>query len=862
MEIEKINVMRGPNLWSSVHHQLIVLKLKQDNTAHLQEVTTDLTNRLKAMNLPLAAVTPDTGLPALAGHLAIALQQIAGMEHPSATDMTVIVDEGPRVIFIYEVETAGIYAGKAAIKIINDLLNGIIPQIMEDIIQLKRLNGGERLGPSTKSIVDAAKIRHIPVTRLDDSSLVMLGHGVNQRLIRTAVASSTSAIAVEAAQDKELTKRILGDNYVPIPRGVVISDLEELVSAIEELGFPLVIKPTDGNHGRGITTNIQTQAEAVKAFQLAAQISDDVIVETHIHGHDFRFLVINYKLVAAAKRTPAMVTGDGKSTIAQLVEQTNKDPRRGSGHEQVLTAIELDEDSLVILASQQLTPENILTKDRTVYLKSTANLSTGGTAEDVTDLVHPDNKALAERIARLMGLDICGIDIITDTVTVPITDANGAVLEVNAGPGLRMHLAPSKGTSRDVGGPIVNMLFPQGRPSRIPLVAVTGTNGKTTVTRTIAHLAQQAGYNTGYTTTDGIYIKNRMILSGDCSGPQSARVVLRDPLVDFAVLECARGGMLRSGLGFDECGVAIVTNVSADHLGLDGVETLEQLARVKSIVPKSVNQDGFAILNADDELVYSMKKQLTSKVALFSINPENPYLQNHISDGGMAACIQDNWFVLYTAGRRQNIVPVADVPLTFRGTADCMIKNVLPAILATCIYEMPIEQIKAGLLSFIPSPENTPGRMNEFDFDHFRLMIDYAHNEGGYKELKSYASKVKAGIKTAIIAATGDRRDEDIRNMGSLAAEIFDELIIRHDKDRRGRTNDQITSLLKEGITLVKPEMQITVISDEMEAIDYAIRRAQKDAWIFVNTDDVPGSLAFVKHLHQDHLHLKHNIAV
>lgn len=849
MEIIKINVMRGPNYWSAVHHQLIVLKINSDVTT--AKVDDQLLMQLTALKIPQQFAYPGVSLADLISHVAVALQRMAGMECPFFSPQP---EQGMRVIFPYEVENAGVYAAQAAVRTIKMLLNGVNYDFEPDLKELRRICRNERLGPSTKAIAGAAWRRQIPVSRLDDDSLLMLGYGANQRLIRAAVASSTSSIAVELAQDKDSTKKILGGNYIPIPHGLIIDELNELVSAIEELGFPLVIKPSDGNHGRGITTMIRTQTEAVKAFQLAQQVSDDVIIERHIQGNDYRFLVINYELVAVAKRTPAMVLGDGTSTIAELVKKTNQDPRRGTGHEQVLTAIVLDEDSLAILATLELTPESVLPEGRTVFLKSTANLSTGGTAEDVTDQVHPHNKAMAERVARLMNLDICGIDIIADTVNEPINESNGAVLEVNAGPGLRMHLAPSYGTPRDVAGPIVDMLFPGTTPARIPLVAITGTNGKTTTTRLISHIAKQAGYHSGFTTTDGIYINDQLILEGDCSGPQSARVVLRDPLVNFAVLECARGGILRSGLGFDQCDVAIVTNISADHLGLDGIDTIEQLAKIKAVVPQSAAASGYAILNADDDLVYQMKDSVKSKVALFAINPDNPRMVRHMADGNPAAFIEDGWFVLWQGRQKFKVIEIAKVPLTFEGTAECMVKNILPTILTAFIYEMPLEHIREGLLSFKPSVENTPGRMNQFEFGDFKLMVDYAHNEGGYTELKKYAAKLAARVKTGVIAATGDRRDIDIINLGRLAAEIFDEIIIRHDKDGRGRSNEEITGLLTEGIRQAKPAMSIKVISDETEAVQYAIDHAQKDAWIFVNTDSVQQTLAFIRRVHQEHL--------
>jgi cyanophycin synthetase len=852
MEIDKLNVMRGPNCWSAEYHQLIVLKIKPKSSAACAvEVNDELIKHLAGLHIYPDFIRNRVPITELVSQIATALQRIAGMNCPHLAQRPPVLQAVGVAIFPYEVEDAGVYAARAAVRIINSALNGIPYETQADLQELREISRRKRLGPTTKAIADAALKRNIPVTRLDDDSLIMLGQGKHQRIVRAAVASSTSAIAVELAQDKYSTKKILSDNYIPIPPGEIIDDLEELVSAIDEIEFPLVIKPSDGNHGRGITTGIRSQTEAVKAFQFAQQVSDDVIVEKHMHGNDYRFLVINYQLVAVAKRTPALVTGDGISTISQLIERTNDDPKRGSGHSQVLTAITIDEDTLAILATLEMCPDSVLRDGETLYLKSTANLSTGGTAEDVTDEVHPHNKSLAERVARLMNLDICGIDVMADTVDQPITAANGAILEVNAGPGLRMHLAPSKGISRDVAAPIVDMLY-QGRQARIPLVAVTGTNGKTTTTRLIAHMAKEAGYHTGFTTTDGIYIDGKQVVQGDCSGPQSARVILRDPLIEFAVLECARGGILRSGLGFDCCGVSIVTNVSADHLGLDGIDTIEQLAHVKAVVPRSTAPAGYAILNADDDLVYQMKDDVKSNVALFSLDSGNPRITQHVAEGKLAAFTEDGWFVICRDNQKQQVALITDVPLTFNGTAECMIKNVLPALLAAFCYDIPLNDLRRSVLSFKPSPENTPGRMNQFQFADFCLMLDYAHNEGGYQELKKYARRVTARVKTGIIAATGDRRDQDIRNMGSLAADIFDEIIIRHDKDGRGRSNEVLTRLLTEGIRKVKPRMRVKIISDEIESITYAIAHAKKDSWIFVNTDNVHETVPFIAQLHKE----------
>ncbi len=482
-----------------------------------------------------------------------------------------------------------------------------------------------------------------------------------------------------------------------------------------------------------------------------------------------------------------------------------------------------------------------------LFLKDTANLSTGGTARDITASVHPQNIFLAERIARLMNLDICGIDIVAEDVMQPITANTGAVVEVNAGPGFRMHLAPTQGTPRNVGEAVIRMLYPNGAPSRIPIVAVTGTNGKTTTTRLIAHLAKNAGKTVGYTTTEGIYIQDQQIYSGDCSGPVSAEAVLRDPIVDFAVLETARGGILRAGLAFDKCNISIITNITEDHLGLNDINTIEELAKVKSVVARSTFDDGFAILNADDDIVYAIKDELDCNIALFSLDENNPRIISHCEEGGWAAIIEKGHFTICKGEWRIRIARVTEVPLTLDGRATCMIKNILPAILAASISDFDARIIRKALQCFVPGPELTPGRMNIIKVRNFEVMIDYVHNTDGFKELKEFMQKTNATIKTGIIGCAGDRRDEDIITMGRYAAEIFDEIIIRHDKDGRGRTNDEITQLITEGIKSEKPEMEVTIISDEVEALSYAMEYAIKGSFIVVCSDEVQKSIEFVK---------------
>jgi cyanophycin synthetase len=501
---------------------------------------------------------------------------------------------------------------------------------------------------------------------------------------------------------------------------------------------------------------------------------------------------------------------------------------------------------LNILAKNNLSLDAVLPEGRIAFLKDTANISTGGTSRDVTHVVHPENVFMAERIARLMNLDICGIDVIAQDINMPLADHNGAVIEVNAGPGLRMHLAPSKGLRQNVAEPIVDMLFPGPASSRIPIIAVTGTNGKTTTTRLIAHIARQAGFTVGYTTTDGIFIGDHKIETGDCSGPSSAQKVLRDPIVDFAVLECARGGILRSGLGFDKFTTSIITNITDDHLGLDGIDTLKELKKVKAVVAQSTMQNGYAILNADDDLVYDIRKQLDCNIALFSTDEKNERVQSHCNNGGLAAIVEKGYFTIRRNGWGTRIARVNDIALTLNGKASAMIQNILPALLTAVIHGVDIPVLKKALQTFVPSPELTPGRMNIFEFKRFRLMIDYAHNTDGFKHLKTFLDQTEASAKVGIITSPGDRRDDDIRNIGVYAAQMFDEIIIRHDKDGRGRTNEEITNLIREGIRKVKPYMPVTVVSHEREAIQFAMDGAQDNSFIVACVDEVRRSLDYV----------------
>ena len=861
MKILKTKVLRGPNYWSNYRKQLIVMNLDLEECEELPTNNIDgFAQRIEALIPSLYEhrcsqkkpggffdrVRKGTWLGHVIEHVALELQSLAGMPCGFGRTRGAGSEGVYHVVFAYQVERAGLYAAQAAVRVVEALKDNVPYDIQKDINQLIEINRNEGIGPSTQSILNAARRNNIPYRRLDNNSLIMFGQGKNQKIIEATIACTTSGVGIDIATNKEETKKILAEGFVPLPEGTTVYNTTELIDSLSEFGFPLVIKPLNGNHGRGITTNIQTEEEALKAFEKAQEISNKVIVERFIKGMDFRFLVINYKLEAVARRTPAMIIGDNESSIEELIQKINNDSERGEDHEKTLTKIKVDESTLFILSERGLTLQSVLPFGEILFLKDTANLSSGGTARDATDVVHPYNAFLAERIARLMNLDICGIDIIAEDITKPINQNNGAVLEVNAAPGFRMHLSPVKGIPRNVGEPVIRMLYPEGASSRIPLIAVTGTNGKTTTTRLISHFAKNAGHTVGYTTTDGIYINDQLIYKGDCSGPLSAEAVLRDPLVDFAVLECARGGILRAGLAFDKCNISIITNITEDHLGLDDINTLEDYAKVKAVVARSTFDDGFAILNANDDIVYGIKEELDCNIALFSTREDNERVISHCEKGGWAAIIEKGHFTICNGEWRIRVGKVTEIPLTLSGRAICMIKNILPAILAAAISGFNAKVIRKSLLTFIPGPEFTPGRMNIFKLKDVEVMIDYVHNTEGFSQLKEFMKQVPAQKKVVIIGCAGDRRDEDIKKMGKYVAEAFDEIIIRHDKDSRGRTNEELTELITEGIKSVKPYWQPLIISDEVEALEYAIRHSGKGAFIVDSTDEIQGSTAFV----------------
>ncbi|NHM07222.1 cyanophycin synthetase [Flavobacterium sp. CYK-4] len=862
MKILKIQALRGPNIWSVQRKKLIQMRLD------LEEMEQYPTNKIDGFRERIEAMFPTmiehrcsegvrggffsriergTWMGHVIEHIALEIQTLAGMETGFGRTRETKTPGVYNVVFSYTEENVGLFAAESSVAIAEALIKGTEYDLEGDIKKMREIRERVRLGPSTGSIVEEAVARDIPWIRLGTNSLVQLGYGVNQMRFQATITQKTSSIAVDIACNKEETKRMLDNASIPVASGSICVDEEDLENTIKKIGYPIVIKPLDGNHGKGASINVVTWEDAKAGLEYAKKYSRRVIVEKFITGFDFRVLIIDNKLVAAAKRVPAHIVGNGKNTIQELIDITNQDPRRGYGHENVLTEIDVDRDTLDLLEKLNYTVDSIPKKDEIVYLKSTANLSTGGTSVDVTDMMHPENVFLCERISRVIGLDICGVDIMAENLTQPLKENGGCILEVNAAPGFRMHLAPSEGLPRNVASPVIDMLYPPGKPSRIPIIAVTGTNGKTTTTRLLAHIVKNNGYKVGFTTSDGIYIQNHMLEKGDTTGPVSAEYILKDPTVEFAVLETARGGILRSGLGFSRCDIAVITNIQEDHLGLSDIHTLEDLARVKSTVVKSVKKDGWAILNAEDEQCVKIGEELSCNVAYFSMDEENPLIKKLCKEGKIV-CVYENGFITVKKGEwKIRIERATHVPLTLGGKAKFMIANALAATLASYLWGFKTEDISQSLQTFIPSAAHTPGRMNIFEFKKFKVMIDFAHNPAGYRGVEDYLSSVEATKKIGIIAGVGDRRDEDIKECAKIAGRMFDHIIIRQEKHLRGRTEEEIINLILEGIGESGRSVSHEIITKEVEAIKHAINIAEEGTFITALSDVVTNAIEIVQ---------------
>ena len=866
MEILEIRTLRGPNYWSGYWKKLIIMRL---DIGEYEELPTDkidgFYDRMMEI-LPslqthgcsygeeggfLKRVTEGTWAGHAIEHFALELQTLAGMDTGYGRTRETGEKGVYNVVYSYLEEAVGRFAGRAAVRVLLEIAEGkaikeIKEELAKDIQEMREIREDVRFGPSTGSLVEEAVSRDIPYIRLNDQSLVQLGFGVHQKRIQATTTANTNMIAVDIAANKHATKTLLGDMGVPVPKGYRIRDEDELEDVIERIGYPIVIKPLNGNHGKGATVGIKSVEDARIAFEKAKEYSRYIIVEKQLIGADFRALVVNNRLIAVAERVPAHVVGDGKSSIQKLIDKTNADPRRGYGHEKVLTQIDIDGQTMRCIKKAGYELDSILPKGEHLELKTTANISTGGTAIDRTDEVHPENVFLFERIAKIIGLDVAGVDVIAPNVSEPLRDTGGGIIEVNAAPGFRMHLAPSEGIGRNVAEHVIDMLFPPGTPARIPIFAITGTNGKTTTTRLIAHILKNSGRTVGFTTTDGTYIGNQQIVAGDNTGPVSAQLVLKDPTVDVAVLETARGGIIRSGLGFDYCDIGVVMNIASDHLGLKDVNTLEDLARVKSVVARAVSKKGFAVLNAEDELVYKMKEMVDGQVVCFSMDENHPNIKRR-AERGRVSCVYENGYITILKGKwKVRIEKVNNIPLTYGGRAEFMVQNVLAATLACFVHGVSLEDLRVGLTTFTAGTAQTPGRLNFIEMGDVTVLMDYAHNPAGLRGLTSFVTKMPYKYRTILLNVAGDRRDDDIREFGRIAGDAFDRIVIRRGHYLRGRSEESIYALLQEGIAQSENTPQVRIIADSREAMQHAIKHGRKGELVVTLADRVPEDISFL----------------
>ncbi len=814
-----------------------------------------------------------TWLGHVSEHIALELQGLAGT--PVTYGKTRSAGEGEGIYYVvysFIEERVGFMAGRLALRLIDHLLpaelrgahgldlltpsDGISAtppdapfdyqsELEELILLAQRL----ALGPTTQSLVDEARRRGIPAIRLDEQSLVQLGYGRFQQRIRSSVTGLTSNIAVETASDKELTNRLLDDVGLPVPRNMLVRSVEEAIATAERIGYPVVTKPLDVSHGRGVSLNLQDADQVRWGYEQAAEYRSSVLVESYLPGKDYRVLVVNDQVVAVAERVPAHVKGDGTHTIGELIEITNRDPRRGIGHEKVLTRITINEQAERLLEQAGYTLDTVLEPDQVFYLRSTANISTGGTAIDRTGEIHYDNIEIARRAARVIGLDIAGIDIISPNIAESLREIGGGIIEVNAGPGFRMHLQPSEGTPRNVAKPVINMLFPSNTPARIPIVSITGTNGKTTTARMVAHILKFNGQRVGLTTTDGIYIDGELYMRGDLTGPWSARMALKDPTIDAAVLETARGGILREGIGFDRCDVGAVLNIQADHLGLRGVETLEDLAQVKSLVVEVVHKEGTSVLNADDPLTVAMRERAGGRIAYFSMHGDEDgpqHLREHIAEGGVAVVLQQGvkgeMIAIYHDEQYIPLLWTHLIPATLEGKARVNVANALAATAIAYSMNVSVETIRQALRTFTTSFYQTPGRLNIFDEHPFRVIMDYGHNPAALEQMVDLVGKLRPSYQRVIgvISGPGDRRDQDLHKLGELAARMFDEIVIKQDASLRGRPSGEAAGIVKQGVLEAGiAEERITTVLPELEAVDYALGHAAPGDLVVVFADQV-----------------------
>jgi cyanophycin synthetase len=866
LKILETQVFRGPNFWS--YEPAIRMLVDLGSLEHwpsntlpgftesLLQLLPGLADHTCSLGRPggfVERLTDGTWLGHVAEHVALEIQRQTGAHIPRGKTRSAGRPGRYNVIFGYGEEQVGVAAGKLAVALVNNMVRPAEGfDFWAEIERIIRLAERVAFGPSTQAILDEAANLDIPYLRLNQQSLLQLGQGKYQKRIRATMTSVTSALAVDIASDKKLTTQLLAAAGLPVPRGEIVRSEEEAVAAAKRIGYPLVTKPIDGNHGRGVGLEIENERGLRQGFKRALKEArrPAVVVESFVTGNDYRVLVIDGRMVAVAERVPAHVIGDGKSTVRELVDITNTDPRRGIGHERVLTKIKLDDDAVRLVKRQGFEPDDVPPKDTMVKLAATGNMSTGGISIDRTWEAHEDNVEIAEEAARVVGLDVAGIDFLTPDISQPVRETGGAIVEVNAAPGFRMHTNPTEGEPQYVAKPVIDLLFPPGTPSRIPIVAVTGSNGKTTTVRMIAHIMKGMGSKVGVTSTDGIYIDERLVKRADASGPKSAQMVLQNPRVDFAVFEVARGGILREGLGYGRNDVAVVLNVTGDHLGLKDVHSLSQLAAVKRVIVEAVPRDGFAVLNADDELVADMRKHCSGRVIFFSVQEDNELVERWVRRGNKAVVLQreplGEMMVIREGRRTMPIAWVHLLPSTFEGRARMMVQNALAAAAAAHAAGAHLHDIRQGLRTFTTSIYQDPGRLNLFDLDGIRVVVDYAHNPHGLEMLGDFVERMtsaratpgppgapswSAHLRMAVIATPGDRRDDDIRELGRVAARYFDDVIVREDVNPRGRKPGATAALVLEGVLEAMRSGaragNVEVILDEMDATRRALDRSR-----------------------------------
>ena len=883
LRIDETRVYRGANVWSydkAIHLVVDLGVLEEFPTNTLPGFTEHLLEALPGLREHSCSrgrrggfverLHEGTWLGHVAEHVALALQQVVGHDIRRGKTRAVKGEKGRyNIIYGYVDEQVGLAAGRLAVRLVNHLVHADPELDFEQELDAFILRAQRTaFGPSTQAILDEAVSRDIPWLRLNQSSLVQLGQGVHAKRIRATMTSETSSIAVDIASDKDLTTRLLAAAGLPVPQQDSVRTAEQAVRAANRIGFPVVVKPLDGNHGRGVCLDLVSDEDVSEAFDIAREQSrrGTVVVESFITGKDYRCLIIDGKVAAIAERVPASVTGDGSSSVRSLVDLTNADPRRGVGHEKVLTRIKVDAAAEEVLAGQGHTLDSVPAEGEMVKLALTGNMSTGGISIDRTLEAHPENAEIAEEAARMIGLDIAGIDFICPDITQPVRETGGAICEVNAAPGFRMHTHPTIGEPQFIAKPVIDMLFPPGAPSRIPIVAVTGTNGKTTTSRMISHVFKGMGRKVGMTSTDGVVIDERLLIRADASGPRSARMVLQNPRVDFAVFEVARGGILREGLGYERNDVAVVINVQPDHLGLRGIDTVEQLADVKAVLVEAVPRDGHAVLNADDPLVRAMRRRCSGQVVWFSMasrdTPEGAetldMIDAHCRRGGKALVLQPTdrgeMIVVRHGARDMQLAFTHLLPSTFSGRARMNVQNCLAAAGAAFAAGAPLHDIRQGLRTFSTNYYLSPGRLNEVDVNGINVIVDYCHNAPGMRMLGDFVDRVGESLdsgselgkpsRIGIVATAGDRRDEDMVELGEIAAEHFDVVVVREDANLRKRAAGETAGLVADGARRAMEAgarcKQLEVVLDEIEAVRHAMSRANRGDLVVVCVDKHP----------------------